>query len=129
MIRRVTFSCAATFLVTVLPLLITAQQPQQPVRPGSPRLSNEDLLSPGVTTVPVERDAQPTVTSKTGVPVRNPRSVLENALTNLTGVRSLRARLQMTLPTGAREVLAETVKPDRMRVTAPDGEIVVVHDW
>ena len=126
MIRRVTFSCAATFLVTVLPLLITAQQQQQPVRPGSPRLSNEDLLSPGVTTVPVERDAQPTVTSKTGVPVRNPRSVLENALTNLTGVRSLRTRLQMTLPTGEREVVAEVVKPDRMRVTAPDGEIVVI---
>ena len=125
MIRRVTFSCAATFLLALFPLLITAQQ-QQPVRPVSPRLSNEDLPSSGVTNVPVEPDARPTVNSKSGAPVRNPRSVLENALTNLTGVRSLRARLQMTLPTGAREVLAETVKPDRMRVTAPDGEIVVI---
>jgi hypothetical protein len=32
----------------------------------------------------------------------------------------------MTLPTGGREVVAETVKPDRMRVTAPEGEIVVI---
>jgi hypothetical protein len=124
--RRITFSCAATFLLAVLPLLITAQQPQQPVRPGSPRLSNEDLPSPGVTNLPVEPDARPTVTSKTGAPVRNPRSVLENALTNLTGVRSLRMRLQMTLSTGGRELVAETVKPDRMRVTAPEGEIVVI---
>ena len=126
MMRRITFSCAATFLLTALPLLITAQQQQQPVRPGSPRLSNEDLLSPRVTNVPVEPDAQPTVTSKTGAPVRNPRSVLENALTKLSGARSLRTRLQMTLPTGEREVVAETVRPDRMRVTAPDGEIVVI---
>jgi hypothetical protein len=44
----------------------------------------------------------------------------------LTGVRSLRTRLQVTLPTGDREVVAETVKPDRMRVTGPDGEIVVI---
>jgi len=125
--RRITFSCAATFLLIALPLVITAQQQQQqPVRPGSPRLSNEDLLSPGVTKLPVEPDAQPTLTGKTTAPVRNPRSVLENALMKLTGVRSLRTRLQMTLPTGAREVLAETVKPDRMRVTAPDGEIVII---
>jgi hypothetical protein len=125
MMRRITFSCAATFLLTALPLVIAAQQQQQPVRP-SPRLSNEDLLAPGVTNVPVEPDARPTVTGKTGVPVRNPRSVLENALTTLTGVRSLRARLQMTLATGGREVVAEVVKPDRMRVTAPDGEIVII---
>jgi hypothetical protein len=125
MMRRITFSCAATVLLTALPLLVTAQQQQQPVRP-SPRLSNEDLPSPGVTNVPIEPDARPTVTGKTGVAVRNPRSVLENALTNLTGVRSLRTRLQMTLATGGREVVAEVVKPDRMRVTAPDGEIVVI---
>ncbi len=124
--RRITFSCAATFLLAVLPLLITAQQQQQPVRPGSPRLSNEDLPSSGVANVPVEPDARPTVTSNTGAPVRNPRSVLENALTNLTGVKSLRMRLQMTLPTGGRELVAETVKPDRMRVTAPEGEIVMI---
>jgi hypothetical protein len=126
--RRITFSCAAAFLMTVLPLLITAQQQpqQQPVRPGSPRLSNEDLLSPRVTNVPVEPDAQPTLTSKIGAPVRNPRSVLENALIKMNGVRSLRTRLQVTLPAGAREVVAEMIKPDRMRVTAPDGEIVVI---
>src|SRR5713226_9465420 len=106
--RRITFSCAATFLLTALPLLITAQQQQQQLVRSSPRLSNEDLLSPVVTNVPVEPDAQPTVTSKTGVPVRNPRSVLENALTKLSGARSLRTRLQMTLPTGEREVVAET---------------------
>jgi hypothetical protein len=128
MMRRITFSCAATFLVTLLPLLITAQQQpqQQPARPVTPRLSNEDLLSPRVTNLPVEPDAQPTVTSKTGAPLRNPRSVLENALIKMTGVRSLRTRLQVTLPAGAREVVAEMVKPDRMRVTAPDGEIVVI---
>ena len=125
--RRITFSCAATFLLVAFPVLITAQQqPQQPVRPASPRLSNEDLLSPRATTLPVEPDAQPTVTSKTVDPIRNPRSVLENALTNLTRVRSLRTRLQMTLATGGREVVAEVVKPDRMRVTAPDGEIVII---
>jgi len=124
--RRITFSCAATFLLVAFPVLITAQQQQQPVRPASPRLSNEDLLSPRATNLPVEPDAQPTVTSKTGDPIRNPRSVLENALTNLTRVRSLRTRLQMTLATGGREVVAETVKPDRMRVTAPDGEIVII---
>lgn len=128
MMRRIAFSCAATFLVTVFPLLIAAQQQpqQQPVRPVSPRLSNEDLLSPRVTNLPVESDAQPTVTSKTGAPVRNPRSVLENALLKMTGVRSLRTTLQMTSSTGAREVVVETVKPDRMRVTAPAGEIVVI---
>ena len=124
--RRITFSCAATFLLVAFPVLITAQQQQQPVRPASPRLSNEDLLSPRATNLPVEPDAQPTVTSKTGDPIRNPRSVLENALTNLTRVRSLRTRLQMTLATGGREVVAEVVKPDRMRVTAPDGEIVII---
>jgi len=32
----------------------------------------------------------------------------------------------MTLPTGGRELVAETVKPDRMRITAPEGEIVVI---
>jgi hypothetical protein len=125
--RRITFSCAATFLLLALPLLITAQQQQQPpVRPGSPRLSNEDLPSSGVANVPVEPVARPTVTSNTGAPVRNPRSVLENTLVKLTGVRSLRTRLQITLPTGEREIVAETVKPDRMRVTAPDGEIVAI---
>ena len=58
MMRRITFSCAATVLLTALPLLVTAQQQQQPVRP-SPRLSNEDLPSPGVTNLRVEPDVQP----------------------------------------------------------------------
>jgi hypothetical protein len=73
-----------------------------------------------------EEAAKPTVTSKSGAPVRNPRSVLENALIKMTGVRSLRVQLQLTLPTGAREVVVETVKPDRMRVTAPDGEFLLI---
>jgi len=34
--------------------------------------------------------------------------------------------MQVSVPDGTREITIETVKPDRMHVVAPDGEIIVV---
>jgi hypothetical protein len=79
-----------------------------------------------VTTVSSDADAEPKLRGTTGAVVKNPRLVLESALRKMSSVSSLRVRLQMTMTTGDREVVVETVKPDRMRVTATDGEIVVI---
>jgi hypothetical protein len=41
-------------------------------------------------------------------------------------VKSVRTRLQSSLPTGQRDVLIETVKPDRTRVVSPEGEMIAI---
>jgi hypothetical protein len=47
-------------------------------------------------------------------------------LTKMAEVNSVRTRIQTLLPTGKREILIETVKPDRTHVMSPEGEMVVI---
>ena len=87
-------------------------------------LTNEDVLSPrAVSSLPEE---SVTRTNLSGSPLRNPRAVLESALTKMGEVNSLRTRIQGSLPEGQREILIESMKPDRMHVTSPYGEIIAI---
>jgi hypothetical protein len=58
--------------------------------------------------------------------LRNARAVLQGALTKMGEVNSVRTRLQTSLPTGQREVLIESVKPDRAHIISADGEMIMI---
>jgi hypothetical protein len=85
-------------------------------------MTNDDLLSSrSAVSVPDE-----SINRATGSPVKNPRGLLEGALAKMSEVGSVRTRLQTSLPTGLREVLIETVKPDRTHITSPEGEMIII---
>jgi hypothetical protein len=65
-------------------------------------------------------------TPNAGATVTNGVALLNAALKRNAGIRSVRTRLQLSSPDGTREMTIDTVKPDRVRVVAPDGEIIVV---
>jgi hypothetical protein len=113
---------AALCLLLSLPLVITAQQHS---RPQSPRLSNDDL-PPSGSAQPGELETITGLNGNTGTPVHNPLAVLRNSLTRMGTINSLRTHLQFSSTEGTREIIAEMIKPDRMRVTAPDAEVVVI---
>jgi len=85
-------------------------------------LTNEDVSSPSAAhSVPEESVNR---TNLSGSLVRNPRAVLEGALTKMSDVDSVRTRLQTTLPEGQMELLIESMKPDRIHVISPYGEMI-----
>ena len=113
----------STVAILLLVLAADAQQ-QVPRRPAAPMLTSEDVLSPGAAkSVPEESVSR---TNVPGSPLSNPRAVLESALTRMGEVNSVRTRLQTSLPAGEAEVLIESMKPDRMRVKSPYGEMIAI---
>lgn len=121
--KRTSTLASALAVVLLLVLAVGAQQ-QGPGRPRAPMLTNEDVFSPGVAhSLPEESISR---TNLTGSPVRNPRAVLESALTKLGEVNSVRTRIQGSLPEGQREILIESMKPDRLHVTSSYGEMIAI---
>lgn len=118
-------STLSTSIAVVLLLVLAVDaQGQEPRRPAAPMLTNDDVLSPRAPHSLSEESVSRTNVS--GSPLRNARAVLETALTKMSEVNSLRTRLQTFLPTGQREILIESVKPDRVHVISPYGEMITI---
>jgi hypothetical protein len=117
----------STLSFAVAALLLTASidvRSQEPRRPRAPALTSEDVLTPrSVHPLPDESISR---TSPSGAPLRNARTVLESALTKMGEINSLRTRLQASMPTGQREVMIESIKPDRAHIVSSDGEMIVI---
>lgn len=115
-------SALLSFVATALLFVAADGQQPAPRRSKAPMLTSEDVLSP----LPATSVAEPRVsgTGLSGSPLRNPRIVLENALIKMGEVNSVRTRLQTSMPGGDREVLIESMKPDRVHVTSPYGEMI-----
>ena len=122
MSRISTLSTAVVF-VMLLALAVDAQQ-QEPPRPRTPVLTNDDVSSPGAARSLPEERISPTNTS--GSSLRNARMVLESALIKMGDVSSLRTRMQTSLPAGQREVLIESMKPDRTHIMSSEGEMFMI---
>jgi hypothetical protein len=110
--------------VFVLFLFVVGAEAQSQKTRRPPMLTNDDVLSPSSSRTTVE---EPVIrTEATGTPLRNAREVLESALSKISEVKSSRTRMQMTSPAGQREVFIESVKPDRMRVSSADAEMIAI---
>jgi hypothetical protein len=83
----------------------------------------EESILPGGRAIP---DVDVTRTNASGSAVRNPRAVLEAALGKMSRARCFRTRMLTTLPTGNRLLKIENVRPDRVRIVAPDGEMIMI---
>jgi hypothetical protein len=121
--RRISTLSTAVAVVLLSVLAVGAQR-QEPRRPASPMLTNDGVSSPGAAHSLPEESVTPTNLS--GSPVRNPRAVLESAITKMGEVNSVRTRVQGTLPEGEREILIESMKPDRLHVISPFGEVIAI---
>jgi hypothetical protein len=111
-------------VVALLLAVVIDARSQEGRRPRPPMLTSDDVLAPGpARSLPEETISR---TGPSGAPLRNARTVLEGALTKIGEVRSLRIRMQASLPTGQREVLIESVKPDRAHVVSSEGEMIVI---
>ncbi|HEU4390597.1 MAG TPA: hypothetical protein VFV34_22530, partial [Blastocatellia bacterium] len=65
-------------------------------------------------------------TKSSGSPVPNPRAVLESVLKKMSQARAVRTRMLTALPSGERLLKIESVKPDRVHIIAPDGEMIII---
>ena len=121
--KRISSASTAVIIVVLLALAVDAQR-QEPRPPGAPVLTNDDVLSP--------RAAHPlpddniSGTDQSGSPLRNARTVFESALSKMVEVNSVRTRMQTSLPSGEREILIESMKPDRMHIISSDFEMIVI---
>ena len=115
-----------SFLILVVLLLAIPADARQArsQRPRSPLMTNEDVWSPRARSSTADESVSPTGAASS--PLRNARAVLEGALTKMSEVSSVRTRVQTSLPTGEREVLIETMKPDRTHIMSADGEMFVI---
>lgn len=120
--RRISTLFTAVIAVVLLLMAVDAQRPE-PRRPSAPMLTNEDLLSPGTATTNEESVSRPKVS---GSPLRNARVVLESLFTRMAEVNSVRTRMRGSLPEGEREILLESIKPDRLHVISPEMEIIAI---
>ena len=121
---RKTYSLTAVIAVVFMLTPVVGAQRPETRRPATPMLTNDDVSSPrSVTSRPEETISR---TSSTGSALRNPRAVLESALTKLGEVNSVRTRMQSSMTLGAQDVLIESVKPDRMHVTSAYGEMIMI---
>jgi hypothetical protein len=114
-----------SLVVSVVLLLAAVEgRSQEARRPKAPALTSDDVVSQA----PARAIAEESVTrpGPSGAPLRNARTVLESALTKMAEVNSVRIRMQASLPTGEREVLIESVKPDRAHITSPEGEMIII---
>jgi len=110
--------------VVLLMLASVAGAQQEPRRPRSPVLTNEDVTSPA--SPRSNPDDSVSRNDSSGSTIGDPRGVLEGAVAKLGEVKSIRTRMKTSLPSGEREVLIESVKPDRMRVTSSDVEFIMI---
>jgi hypothetical protein len=113
--------CTSIAIGLLLVIGVGAQQRQEPRRTGARMLTDEDVASPNAANSTAEETIS--TTRLTGSPVSNARTVLEHALTKMSEINSMRTRLQAFMPDGPKEVLIEVVKPDRMHVVSPYGEM------
>ena len=115
---------ATTLISTLIFVSLAFAQQGQPRRPAAPMMTSDDVLTP--------RSANPqfiepdVLTTTKGSPVKNPRAILENALSKMSELNSVRTRMQSVLPSGSIDVVIETMKPDRMHVTTPYGEMISI---
>src|SRR5215471_10852690 len=116
--------CMGAMLCLFMPGLVSGRQQS---KAQTPRLSSDDVRPP-VGSAPDSDDADTTsVLSDTkGSPVRNPLAILRNSLSRMSTITSLRTHLEVSAEQGTRELNAEMVKPDRIRITSPDTEIVAI---
>ena len=121
---RRTSNISTSIAVVLLLVVGYGAQAQERRRPAAPMLTNEDVLSPGAGHSLTEESVSRTNLS--GSPLRNARAILESALTRMGEVNSSRTRLQTSLPAGQREILIESVKPDRVHVISPYGEMIAI---
>ncbi len=111
--------------IVVLQLALAAGARPQETRPSKAQmLTDDDVLSPRV--APSRPEQKEPRMNASGTTLQDSRSVLERALTKMAEVRSLRTRMQTSLPTGQREVLIESTKPDRIHVLSPEGEMIAI---
>ena len=121
--RRISLITATLISTLILVSLASAQQGQSR-RPAAPMMTSDDVLSP--------RSANPqfiepdVLTTTKGSPVKNPRAILENALSKMSELNSVRTRMQSVSPSGSIDVVIESTKPDRMHVTSPYGEMISI---
>ena len=128
--RRFGASCAV--LIALSAFQVSARQ-QAPPKPRVPRLTTEDVQSPKSerdwSVIPDESAAKrggPGGGEPADAKVPNARLLMEKILTGLAKVKSLRIRARLTMPNGQRDLIVETIRPDRTRVTSSDMEIVVI---
>jgi hypothetical protein len=120
--RRMSINTAALISTLILVSLAIAQQ-GQPRRPA-PMMTSDDVLSPrSDSPQPIKVDALTTTKSS---PVKNPRAILEGAISKMSELNSVTTRLQSLLPNGPIDVVIESMKPDRMHVTSPYGEMISI---
>lgn len=119
--KRNVFRFAVMALLALSPVRMKAQE-QQARPPRTPMMNDESGL-PKSRSVP---DVDILRTKESGSPVPNPRAVLESALTKMSRARTLRTRMLMALPAGERLLKIESVRPDRVHIVAPDGEMIII---
>jgi hypothetical protein len=120
--KRIAIVCAASLIL--LQAASAAEPTPQQSRPSrAPSLTSDDLLSPGASSLIHTEDKLP---ASSGPALQNARSVLERMMTKMSEVRSVRTRVQAVLDNGPREVLIETVAPDRVHAVLPEGEMIVI---
>ena len=113
---------AAALVFTLLLAALCAAQQGQPRR-TTPMLTNDDVLSPrSASSQPI--DSEPRTIK--GSPLRNARTVLESAMSKMGELNSIRTRMQSLLPSGPVDVLVESMKPDRVHVVSPYGEMISI---
>jgi len=122
--KRIAIVSAAAMILLQAPLGARAM-PQQAGPSRTPVLTNEDLTSPR-TLSSTTYEAKPSATRPRGATLNNATSVLQNALSKMAEVKSVRTRIQTFLPTGEREVVIETVKPNRTHLRSPEGEMIAI---
>jgi len=114
---------SAIVIVLLLAFDTGAQQPASR-RQAAPALTNEDVLYPRASRATSEEKTKPLEGGSS--PLRNARVVLEGALTKMSEVTSIRTRVQTFLPAGEREMLIESIKPDRTHLVSADSEMIVI---
>jgi hypothetical protein len=121
--RRTLLVADALISILLLVSLCIAQQGQAR-KPAVPMMTNDDVLSPrSVSPLAIESETR---AAANGTPLRNARTILEGAISKMSELNSVRTRMQSLFPSGQVEVLVESMKPDRMHVVSPYGEMISI---
>jgi len=110
-------------VILVVTVCLNLSYAQQPARPKAPVLTSDDL---GASSRGIARSDEEIISAPAGTEIRNPRTMLESILSKMNEMRSARTRFQAVLPGGERDVMIESVKPDRVHVLSSDGEMIVI---
>ena len=114
---------ATTIISTLTFVSLVFAQQGQTRPPSAPRMTDEDFFSRKTNSQPIESDF---LTTTKGSPVKNPRAILENAISKMSELNSVRTRMQSVLASESIDVVIESMKPDRMHVTSPYGEMISI---